>query len=285
MGTPEDLRVVTGWSKISIIGGTMVFDLREDEIEQVKHLRRTEHGLVLDYPDFQGIPISFFVTSMDGNSVTQYYTLNGTMHRGLDLPSRVTFDLEKDTVESSWFYKDTRHREAGPAVENGKGFNLVDHGIVYWEESWAALNLEWFLDGMSMGRQRPKRAELTQVKRTRRKDTRLLEDPEEGTSALTAKTASFYWCTHEEYGPQSGLSPIKVEFEDLEESYEKGVLKSRSCSSILVVWSLRGEVLSSPDVSEFIRTQMINQIEVWNGPFYPNREAELIILNEFDRCA
>jgi hypothetical protein len=287
----NELKIATGWQKISYVNGSYVIGFTLGDMQTIKGLDQGQGCFVLNFPAFENLPLSFHVTSLKqkGNVTTyQYWTINGRMHRADGKPSYVSYDEENDRIIRRWHWNGLLHRVDGPAKEMIKGFRFTDDLDGYnnhIKEDWNLMTLEWWKEGFQCKFPDPQEATIEAGWRLRNKKTGKIDSPRADLSAWGSDYVTMRWDTSTKDEATDMFVPLAVEIDDLIEWYQDGVLKDRTCARSDFQWVRNGRVINDTltKFDEAIRTSLIADLGIWQGPFYPSSEVEFLMLSEYER--
>jgi len=79
--------------------------------------------------------------------------------------------------------------------------------------------------------------------------------------------------------------PNKLEMSDVLERYQDGKFIDRTCSRSDFEWIRNGAVIANKltRFNEAVRENLISDLGLWKGPFYPTSEVEFLLLAEYER--
>jgi len=279
----EELRVATGWPNIHLVNETIVVKMDITEMQSIKGLQKNSDNMYLEFSDFDDYSISFVVTAAD--TVHQYWTLGGRLHRTNDLPAYVSFDPTNDRIIRRWYWNGLKHRIAGPAQTMTKGMKAEDlPGFSgFYIESWDYMELAWFQEGFASRFPYCSEAKLERGQRIRNKETNITQSPRDDLPALVAEKALMSWDT---FVKSDEFRPTSAEITELREIYNrKGEITSRDCSMCDFNWRIGDRQFSAEEYSHFneqFKDELFSMIDLW-GPFYKDSQTEVLVISEFSR--
>ncbi len=285
------LKTATGWQRISYVDGSYVIGFKHMDMQTIKGLDQGQGCFKLNFTAFENLPLSFHITSskQQGNvSTYQYWTVNGRMHRIDGKPSYISFDEKNDRIIRRWHWNGLLHRVNGPAKEMIKGFRItddIDGYDGYLKEDWNLMTLEWWKEGFQCKFPDPQEATIETGWRFRNKKTKKIESPRADLSAWGADLVTMRWDSSSKSEKPDMFIPYTLEIDDLIEWYQDGVMKDRTCSRADFQWLRNGRVENNTltKFNEAIRTSLIADLGIWQGPFYPSSEVEFLLLAEYER--
>lgn len=118
----RELIDATGWTGIFMGSDCPVLRFSIADMRKIRGLKRNEHTLYLDYPEFKYHPISFMVT--DDSIVTQYFVVGDRLHRS-DGPAKIISN-PKGVCLQEYYYNGLPHRTDGPAIIEYDNLRLSD---------------------------------------------------------------------------------------------------------------------------------------------------------------
>lgn len=279
----DELKVATGWKQISLVNDTIVLKFDMKEMHVINGLKQGNDSLYLTFDDFKEYPISFVVTAAD--SVHQYWTLGGRLHRINDLPAYVAFDPTKDRIIRKWYWNGLKHRLTGPAETMTKGFKVVEiPGFPdFYQETCEYATMTWFQEGFASRFPFCAEAKLERGQRIKHKETNTIHSPREDLPALTAEEAKFTWDT---FVPSEQFRPVSADIVELSEIYDKdGKITSRACDECAFNWRRGDDIFAAEKCEQFNQLfgdELFSSVDLW-GPFYPDDQIEFILISEFSR--
>ena len=124
----------------------------------------------LAFDSFRDVPISFLVKNTRGSAITQYWTLNGALHRTDDKPAYVRYNYDKKSYSKEWYWYGMRHRmNTKPSTEFGSGYERTEYYDGYEKgrelhEKWDNIEYYYIHEGVRKALY-PDNARLEEVER------------------------------------------------------------------------------------------------------------------------
>lgn len=290
----QALKESTGWHDITPRPTGYVIRFRVEDRICIRGLTKDSDTFSLKQEEFKDVQICFLVEW--NNAVVQYWTLGGRLHR-IGGPAYVRYSPDIKYVERRFYFNGLQHDTNGPSTECYHGYDIdTDSFTSHVVESWDRAEFKWLLYGENKKRY-GRYAVADQGQCYRRRRDRALECPEGFDITRWTDRLLIEW-TGWLYDPnkdKDGINPHKLIFGDLEEVYEGGKLKKRTCSylegswfhgSTLHSWN-NSEEKRSPWLEAFnerVRKNLLSSIGIWEGPSYTDDEAEFYFLTEFNAC-
>lgn len=287
----NELKVATGWQKISYVNGSYVIGFDLMHMQTIKGLIQGQDCFALSFSAFDNLPLSFYITAKEHHgkiSTHQYWTVNGRRHRADDRPAYVSYDEDNDRIIRRWYWNGLLHRVNGPAKEMIKGFRItenLDEYSGYSKEDWNLMTLEWWKEGFQCKFPDPQEATIETGWRFRNKKTKKIDSPRDDLSSWGADLVNMRWDTPAKDYMSDMFIPLTLEMDDLIEWYKNGVLKDRTCSRADFQWTRHGRAITNPftKFNEAVKVNLISELGLWQGPFYPTSEVEFLLLAEYER--
>ncbi len=287
----NELKVATGCQEISYVNGSYLISFNSKNMQTIKGLIQGQDCFALGFSVFDNFPLSFYFTSEQrlGNiSTHQYWTVNGRMHRTGGKPAYVSYDEYNDRIIRRWYWNGLLHRVDGPAKEMIKGFRISELELAwtdYQKENWDLMTLEWWKEGFQCKFPDPREATIENGWRTRHKKTKLIEAPEVDLGGWGADHVNMAWTATDKSTTPDMFVPFKLEMTDVLERYQDGEFLDRTCSRSDFEWIRHGRLISDEltKFNEAVKKNLISDLGLWQGPFYPSSEIEFLLLAEYER--
>lgn len=279
----QEIKMATGYDNVYFVKNSYVIDFDITKSHCIKGLRTCKNSFVLDFEFLNGMPISFLVRTKLGNILSQYWTLNGQLHRGHDLPATVFIDEEKQTIIRKWYWNGVLHRTNGPAKQRIVNYQ-VDYDLkefpYHFKESWDELNQEWWSEGYSCLYPTPKICSIDTGYHLKRKLDKVLDSPAEDFPAVVYDRGIIEWDNNEE----DALLPKEIEFVSLQEWYENAKFLDRNALKLMTAW-VQGnkEIAYFYEIDNFVLKHFLNDLGLWSAPFYRKDDIEFLLLSEYDK--
>lgn len=278
-----DLKLATGWQKITWNGEYFVFVLNIQDMRVIKGLKQGYNCLYLNFESFTQLPISFVVRV--NNTIHQYWVIGNNLHRTNDRPAYAAYNADQQRVCRRWHWNGLLHRENGPAKELIKGYTVVDlDGFDgYLQESWSFKNIEWFQEGFPCVFPCITSAELSSGTKITNKKTGLLHSPRPDLISFWTDGTTLVWDSAKdtkEFRPTSGRTHA------LAEVYDNGNMVRRECGDIDFNWAQGASEFRASDYTNFnnelINGELFSMLNLW-GDLYQDDAIEVMLLTEFNR--
>lgn len=283
------LRKYTGYDNISIVGDTYVIVMDSNARHKVKGLAQKGKCFGLATNDFDDIPLAFFVTMHDQNDLTsahEYWTKAGRFYREDDQPSYVMMNHD-GRFTREWRRGDDFHRETGPHSHTGK-FNeefaktgpIGYQGLQRFHYEHCAER--WYKAGDRLPyrdyRSGPHKIIMSKAI-IYRDDDGVIQSPDEETPAISCNKLWIDWNR-----PTGGeLFPKSITICDFKEHRVDGEVTERTGSDVVLEWGKSFEKYNGHNADIWFRDNMLDRVNLFDGPFYQDPTDEYIVLNELDR--
>lgn len=283
-----EMKTATGWPNITVSNdGTYILEFGLTDVPVIKGLRQGRNNFILDFESFNGLPISFLVTI--GTATHQYWTLNGQQHRANDKPAYVGVDPAENRYIQRWFWNGVAHRPRGPAkiLMSGVGTSDVEGFRGYRMMTWEMAAYEWWREGFQCKYPDPSSALVSKGQTIINRETGRVDSPRGDLAAFSCQGAEFEWgyTEHQKKVLEDAFLPNKGEVVELSETYADGEMTGRSCFMVDFSWWRNGRLIADglTKFHEEIKTNLIADLGLWDGPFYGKEDTEFLVLAEYER--
>lgn len=287
----EELKTATGWDRITPQDTAYVIDFDEGDKRLIRGLAQDTDTFILTNREFMAIPISFRVRS--GSNIFQYWTLNKRLHRIGGGPAKIIYLSKTGSLTRYWYNSGMLNRDDGPAIDYMDGMVASQQHPETGEEldvhhvaqSWTRRKLTYFSNGVHASYPRPTEVVMDsygyQIVRgydhtfeSRTYKTWKL-DYRDG-AALSVPHMKVSWEPHQNFAPYRATVWM------LEEDHEDGEFKTRRIGNLDMEWKEYDKVHDDlEEFTEFVVDEMLDDINLWNGPFFKNAQDEIAAQTEF----
>lgn len=237
----------------------------------------------IDDTEFDEIPICVELRAKD--TINQYWSLKRRLHR-VEGPSRIRLNTNDGSAVRIWHRFGLRHREKGPAHEELTSYKVrTDKN---WIVEWMTATYNWYDDGRHVNPSGGPIMWSIENGRTIRWDNRLhdmdygLQSGKPIDRALKSRKTMVTWIDDKKDIKDVGVHPVWMSIEDLEEGYRYGLCRWRDASKIKARWAVNGKPMEVPEFDEIFREDLLQSINLFDGPFWVNEGDRMIAAQEME---
>jgi hypothetical protein len=283
----DELKLALNWEGIYQGADCPVIMFTERDAGLIQGLRYNNDTYYIDYPDVMYQPISFLIER--GPETFQYWVLGDKLHR-LNGPAMISTNSESKTSHITHYENGLKHNDTGPAeiIIRGQSIStihpktLVDMAPDYMVEEWNEFEMYWFDRGVQSLYPAPHSMICSNGYRIFNTSNRVpvqedfLDEPTFSAANLVAN-----W-TRE--NSKLDDDEFRIRSMRIMEYYQSiiGDKTKHGCKVIAHLgWVVDGEpVVSSPDACERIRTDLFENWNIWEKPFFQDDQELMFTIQE-----